>query len=277
MCLLAHVQLMRTGCTGCIGTIRLIHNGSFTDPVQARWFYSQSNIYIMRCKFIMVCIVLTWSIDISDQWSHTPLSCGFDDLRHLISCKTCYSVNRRPVDVNLFVLRVIKLCYFFVSVAYGIKRSLKLALLITLITGLFHVGNTLTVNLERQNLTVVPRDLNISVNNLLLRGNHITEFNNVSFNVYLELELIMAELNGLRYIREGTFDENAKLKKLGLMVNSIIQLPTPFGAGGKSIEVLLLRNALQGPAISKLNLSEMGRLQRITLGKNDCNGTLDAM
>ena len=124
---------------------------------------------------------------------------------------------------------------------------------------------------------MVPRDLNISVKKLLLRGNHITEFNNVSFTVYLGLEHIMAQQNGLRYIREGTFDENAKLKELRLSSNSIIQLPASFGAGGKSIQVLDFRNALQGPAISKLNLTEMGRLKWLSVAKNDCNGTLNAM
>ena len=124
---------------------------------------------------------------------------------------------------------------------------------------------------------MVPRDLNISVKKLLLRGNHITEFNNVSFTVYLGLEHIMAQQNGLRYIREGTFDENAKLKELRLSSNSIIQLPASFGAGGRSIQVLDFRNALQGPAISKLNFTEMGRLKWLSLAKNDCNGTLNAM
>ena len=178
---------------------------------------------------------------------------------------------------DLLVSRVIKLCCFLVSVAYGIKHPLKLALLITLIARLVHVGNLLIVNLEWQNLTMVPRDLNISVKKLLLRGNHITEFNNVSFTVYLGLEHIMAQQNGLRYIREGTFDENAKLKELRLSSNSIIQLPASFGAGGKSIQVLDFRNALQGPAISKLNFTEMGRLKWLSLAKNDCNGTLNAM
>ena len=102
-----------------------------------------------------------------------------------------------------------------------------------------NLGMILYVGRRSQELNSVPQDIDALVTELDLNNNKITRVTNVSLMIYRGLRVISLIYNGLTYIKDGTFDNNAKLEKENANRNKIQQLPQSFGAAIGSLKTIL--------------------------------------
>ena len=148
--------------------------------------------------------------------------------------------------------------------------------LLTLGLCAIHFISALCIDKTRMNLTSVPKDINALVADLNLDCNHITRITNMSFVPYRELYILRVNNNGLTYIEDGSFQNNAKLEQLLVARNSIMQLPHSFGPAAASLRKINFWCALRHEAFSTANFSEMIRLEWLNLGCVNLNGKFHA-
>ena len=149
----------------------------------------------------------------------------------------------------------------------------------TILAGVFcflYVSNSsLDIDMRKMGLLVVSQNINVFVTSLKLDFNNINQITKESFPLYTENLSILIQYNYLSYIKDGSFDHNAKLEILNIAVNTIKQLPNSFGAAAKSLRKLSIYNALLEPAISKLNLTDLIKLKDFRAGWANWNGKFD--
>ena len=69
---------------------------------------------------------------------------------------------------------------------------------------LFHPGYAVTVDVSNQNLKTVPKTIDTSVTNLVLKKNSLIELNSSTFDIFMELCKLNLDHCGINYIFEGT-------------------------------------------------------------------------
>ena len=106
----------------------------------------------------------------------------------------------------------------------------------------------LTIDHSRYNYITVPQSLTVTVTKLILAFNNISLIDNTSFANYKDLQYISLENNTLKYVLEGTFDNNPHLKIINFKNCEIIQLPSSFGPSTPFIEELDFYSALEPDA-----------------------------
>ena len=99
------------------------------------------------------------------------------------------------------------------------------------------------IDLSDQQLTTVPRTLNLDVEILILDDNVLNILNNSSFDLYPDLDVLSLKHCSSKLIEEGTFDKQVKLQMISLIHNHIRQLPITFGPSVHTIIDINLRAA----------------------------------
>ena len=148
--------------------------------------------------------------------------------------------------------------------------------IIVLVQLLFHTTHALSFDLKDKNLSSVPQDIDPNVTNLNLDYNEIIRITNESLDLYRELVILSIKRSHVNFIEDGAFDYNSKLQRLNANGNRIIQLPQSFGSAARSLIRLSFSMAVEEPAISKLYLVEMKKLNSLTMGGAYFPGKLDA-
>ena len=139
-----------------------------------------------------------------------------------------------------------------------------------------HFISALYIDKTRMDLTSVPKDINALVADLNLDCNHITRITNMSFVPHRELYILRVNDNGLTYIEDGSFQNNAKLEEIFAMSNSIMQLPHSFGPAAASLKKINFWCGVRHEAFSTANFSEMIRLELMNLGCVNLHGKFHA-
>ena len=101
----------------------------------------------------------------------------------------------------------------------------------------------LTIDYSNMNHATVPDNINPAVIELLLQKNQIPEVDSASFPQLTQLEILELHQNGLKFIRDGTFDNNIRLNYIKLNLNDILQMPSSFGGASASLDVIRLWGA----------------------------------
>ena len=140
---------------------------------------------------------------------------------------------------------------------------------------LYVPNSSLHIDMRKMGLLAVPQNINVFVKSLNLDFNNINQITKESFSLYTDNLSILIQYNHLSYIKDGSFDHNAKLEILNIAVNTIKQLPNSFGAAAKSLRKLSIYNALLEPAISNLNLTDLIKLKDFRAGWANWNGKFD--
>ena len=140
----------------------------------------------------------------------------------------------------------------------------------------FYIASALKIDLQGTGLTGVPQDINPLVSDLDLDENNIVRITRTTFASYKELRKLSLRDLDLKYIEEGSFDHNSKLKKLSLRKNSISQLPQTFGPAEPNLLLLDLWSAIDKEALSVLSFREMIRLETLYVGDMTFPGYFDA-
>ena len=126
------------------------------------------------------------------------------------------------------------------------------SLLISLFVICFHdLGKSpaaLTIDHSRHNYTTVPQNLTKTVTKLVLAFNNISRIDNTSFANYKDLQHINFENNSLKYILEGSFDNNPHLKTLIFKHCELRRLPPSFGPSTPFMENLDFGDAIEPDA-----------------------------
>ena len=148
--------------------------------------------------------------------------------------------------------------------------------LLTLGLCAIHIISALSIDKSRMDLTSVPKDINALVADLNLNSNYITRITNMSFVPYRELCILRVKNNGLTYIEDGSFQNNAKLEQLLAPRNRIMQLPHSFGPAAASLRTIDFWCAVRHEAFSTANFSEMIRLEWMNLGCVNLRGKFHA-
>ena len=131
---------------------------------------------------------------------------------------------------------------------------------------LIYVTSALIIDLESEGFRNVPQDINPKVTELDLDRNEIVRITHISLALYKELLVLSIEYNYVAFIEDGSFDYNSKLEEFNTEGNEIIQLPESFGSAASSLIVLHFWCAIDEPAISKLNFTEMRQLEYLSIG-----------
>ena len=139
-----------------------------------------------------------------------------------------------------------------------------------------YISSDIYIDKSRMGLASVPQNISIQVTSLNLNHNRIIRITNMSFVLFKELHTLKLVRNGLTYIENGSFDHNAKLEKISVAVNNIIQLPHSFGAAATSLRNIHLWCALCDPAVHKMNFTEMINLSWLNIGCSNLHGVFDA-
>ena len=148
--------------------------------------------------------------------------------------------------------------------------------LLTLGLCAIHIISALSIDQSRMDLTSVPKEINALVADLNLDSNYITRITNMSFVLYRELCILRVKNNGLTYIEDGSFQNNAKLKQLLAPRNRIMQLPHSFGPAAASLRTIDFWCAVRHKAFSTANFSEMIRLEWMNIGCVNLRGKFHA-
>ena len=141
---------------------------------------------------------------------------------------------------------------------------------------LIYVTSALKVDLESEGLRNVPQDINPEVTELDLDHNKIVRITHISLALYIEILVLSIEYNYVAFIEDGSFDYNSKLEELYTEGNKIIQLPEAFGSAAISLIILHFWCAIDEPAISKLNFTEMRQLEYLSIGCSKFPGKFNA-
>ena len=142
---------------------------------------------------------------------------------------------------------------------------------------LFYVTRALKVNLKSKGLTIVPQDINPDVTDINLDRNEIRRITSVDFALYKEILILSIIQSHVTFIEDGAFNYNSKLQNLNVLRNRIIHLPQSFGSAARSLIALIFWNGLEESALSKLNFSELTKLDNLNIGCVDFSrGKLNA-
>ena len=101
----------------------------------------------------------------------------------------------------------------------------------------------------RERLTFVPQDVNISVTELVLGHNEIVTLDDTSFVLYDKMKSVLVDDNPLRFIRDGTFDNNPSLRGFSCKRCKIESLPASFGPSTNAVNQLNFGGGIADPSI----------------------------
>ena len=103
----------------------------------------------------------------------------------------------------------------------------------------------ITENYAFKQLKAVPENLNKNVEYLTLKNNEIKTITKTSLANYPNLIQSNLKNNAMRNIRDGSFDQNAKLQILQLRGNSLRYIPANFGPAQISLVTINLNLSMK--------------------------------
>ena len=141
----------------------------------------------------------------------------------------------RPFQGTISRLRLVTRC-FLTFYLYLFERCFVSAL-------------ELKISRTRERLTFVPQDVNINVTQLRLDHNEIVTLDNTSFVLYDKMKSVVVDGNPLRFIRDGTFDNNPSLRGFSCKRCKIESLPASFGPSTNAVNQLNFGGGIADPSI----------------------------
>ena len=168
-----------------------------------------------------------------------------------------HSVNRQFIDYSWEIWWTVK----------RLRRMFFMFAIIANLMILLEMGKTF--DLSKRNLTSMPNTSVIptSITSLYLTSNSVPRINAEDLAPFIHLQGLFIQSNGMRFIEDGSFDNNAKLQNLDLSYNRIYHLPSSFGppklylrrvqfwhALTKNVENLDFGNPVQFPALEEYNI-----------------------
>ena len=143
----------------------------------------------------------------------------------------------------------------------GPSSTYQLLLLVALIRLIW----TNRIDLSNQQLEVVPRNLDVTVTELILTRNTLIRLNVTSFDIYVMLTKIDLYLSRTEIIEEGTFNKQDKLVYLGLLYCPIKQLPQIFGPSVHTLETWSMGHRFDPKVLSYPYFSAFEKLEVLSL------------
>ena len=100
----------------------------------------------------------------------------------------------------------------------------------------------LTIDLSKEELEVVPRDIDVDVTQLILDKNILIILDASSFDLYPQMTELSLKFCKTKYIEDGTFDNQDKLSSVDFKGCNIVQLPSSFGPSIATLKCFGIRD-----------------------------------
>ena len=92
-----------------------------------------------------------------------------------------------------------------------------------------------TVDRSRENLIIIPNDIDTDVTTLILSRNKITKIDDRSVSSFIALEKLHLDYNGLEFISTNAFANNFHLSELRIQGHRLLTIPPGLGGTRKNL------------------------------------------
>ena len=142
-------------------------------------------------------------------------------------------------------------------------------LIIIIIPASLHtIGSEVVVNLSKRQLFEFPSNITHSVESLRMDSNFIERISATDLADFGNMTYLDLDKNRIRYLEDGCFDSNNRLRNLELSFNMIEYFPVSFGPLVTKLRMFILSGSIT-PNITNFDLKPLHRMNWLGLRQNN--------